>query len=146
MNDNKNDDLNMNNNHNDDNDFSNTINTKTRNKFNPVLKISNTLRNEDTLLNKNDDIDITSRKKGNNLIKSLMTSFSGDNKEKKYFFSPNRMDTNNEYPLILTNRNKGDKNDNNEKYLPSNFKKYKNSGNYGKKLNNVLRQKTSKKD
>ena len=144
-NENKNDEknANANNNNNEDNAYFNTINTKSRNKQIPLIKVSNALKNDDNALNNNDDINLK-KKKNNNLIKSFMSSFNGDSTGKQNFFSPNKMGLNNEYPLILTNRNK---NENNEKYSPSNFKKfYKNTGKYGKKLNNALRQKTSKKD
>ena len=144
-NENKNDEknVNANNNNNEDNAYFNTINTKSRNKQIPLIKVSNALKNDDNALNNNDDINLK-KKKNNNLIKSFMSSFNGDSTGKQNFFSPNKMGLNNEYPLILTNRNK---NENNEKYSPSNFKKfYKNTGKYGKKLNNALRQKTSKKD
>ena len=73
-----------------------------------------------------------------------MTSFNVDNRE-KLFFSPNKNNSNNEYPLILTNRNQNDNNQG-EKYIQRSYKKYKNSGNYGKKLNYALKQKSSKKD
>ena len=145
-NENKNDEknINANNNNNEDNAYFNTINSKSRNKQIPIAKVSNTIRNEDIVLNKNDDINMNLKKRGNSLIKSFMSSFNGASQGKQNFFNPNKMGLNNEYPLILTNRNK---NENNDKYSPSNFKKYyKNTGKYGKKLNNALRQKTSKKD
>ena len=125
----------------------NTVNTKSRNKRNSHIKISNTLAQNDNNDN-NDGIDIgfNSKIKGNNLVKSLFSSFNGDNKGKS-FFSPSKMISNDEFPIILTNRNLNNKNQaNKEKYVQYNYKKYKDSGKYGKKLNFALKQKSSKKD
>ena len=125
----------------------NTVNTKSRNKRNSNIKISNTLAQNDNNDN-NDGIDIgfNSKIKGNNLVKSLFSSFNGDNKGKS-FFSPSKMISNDEFPIILTNRNLNNNNqENKEKYVQYNYKKYKDSGKYGKKLNFALKQKSSKKD
>ena len=126
--------------------YSSTINTKSRNKVYPHMKISNTLKNEDFLSDKKNDNDLISHKKGNNFVKSLMASFSGDKGQK--FYRPDKMGFNNDYPLILTNRNNRNDNNsgNNDKYVPLNFQRFKESGKYGKKLNNALRQKSTKKD
>ena len=130
-------------NKNDDNDigYSNTINPKSRNNQNSI-KINKTAKNEDYLFDKNNDEGFNSKSKGNKFIHNLMSSFTGDNREKQ-FFSPNKKISTSEYPLILTNRNE---NNNNEKYIQHNYKKYKDSGKYGKKLNYVLKQKITKKD
>ena len=57
------------------------------------------------------------------------------------------MISNDEFPIILTNRNLNNNNqENKEKYVQYNYKKYKDSGKYGKKLTFALKQKSSKKD
>ena len=131
-------------NKNDEPNYLNTINPKSRNNN---IKARKTLAKDSIFLEKNeniDDKDIKIKSKDNNLLKSFMTSFNVDNRE-KLFFSPNKNNSNNEYPLILTNRNQNDNNQG-EKYIQRSYKKYKNSGNYGKKLNYALKQKSSKKD
>ena len=122
----------------------NTINTKSRNNQNINYRVSKTLKNDDYLLDKNNDKDegFNSKIKENKTIKNLIASFSGDNKDT--FFRKTNRNSAKEYPLIMTNRNQN--NQNNEKYIQQNYKKFKDSGNYGKKLNFVLKQKTSKKD
>ena len=135
-------------NRNEDNDigYINTINTKSRNnQYSSINKISKTLKNEDYGLDKNNDNEEgNSKKKGNNkIIQNLISSYTGDNKDRK-FFSPNKNDSRNEFPLLLTNRNQNS--NNNDKHIQQNYKKYKDSTKYGKKLNYALKQKTSKKD
>ena len=128
---------------NDDLGYPNTINAKSRNNQNLNVKINKTVKNEEYLLDKNNDEGNKSKSKNNQFIQGLMSSFNSDSKE-QLFLSPNKRISTNEYPLILTNRN--EKNNNNEKHAQQNYKKYKDSGKYGKKLNYVLKQKTTKKD
>ena len=128
---------------NNDIGYPNTINTKSRNNQNLNIKINKTVKNEEYLLDKNNDEGYKSKSKNNQFIQSLMSSFNSDNKE-QLFSSPNKRISTNEYPLILTNRN--EKNNNNEKHTQHDYKKYKDSGKYGKKLNFVLKQKATKKD
>ena len=133
---------------NEDNDigYINTINTKSRNNQYSNFKTSKTLKNEDYGLNKNDNNEegtISKKKVKNELIQNLISSYTGDNKDNK-FFSLSKNDSRNEFPLLLTNRNQN--NNNNEKYIQQNYKKYNDSTKYGKKLNYALKQKTSKKD
>ena len=141
-NENKNDDKNKN--EKDEYDYTNNINIKSRNNQYPTIKIK-TSKNENFFIDKKDTLDngFITKRNNNDLIKSLMDNFDGDTKE-KLFFSPNKRISSNEYPLILTNRNQNS--DSNEKYIQLNYKKYKDSGKYGKKLNYVLKQKNAKKD
>ena len=129
-------------------DFSNhnTINTNNNNNNNIEYPIINTVKNEDFLLDDN----INPSKKGNNLIRNLMSSFSGD-KDKNFFNSSKRVRVSiKKSPAVVTSSN--NINDNippiaNVKYTAAhNYKKFKESGKYGKKLVNILRQKTTKKD
>jgi NTP pyrophosphatase (non-canonical NTP hydrolase) len=119
--------------------YSNTINANNNNEY-PII---NTIKNDNILFDNNP------LKKGNNLIRSLMSSFSGD-KDNKLFSSSKRISIN-KYPVNLTSAN-NNRNDNNPPLIGvkssanHNFKKFKESGKYGKKLVNILRQKTAKKD
>ena len=142
---NTNDEKNIKNN--DDTKYLNTINSKTRNKQSySNIKNFKTLKNENFQNDKTDNTEFGLNSKINgNLIKNLMSSFSGDNKE-RLLFSPSKRISSDEYPLILTNRNTNNNQKDSEKYVQLNYKKYKDSGKYGKKLNYVLKQKSSKKD
>ena len=133
-------------NRNEDNDlgYINTINTKSRNNQYSNVKISKTLKDEDYNLDKNNDNDeggISKKKVNNKIIQNLLSSYTGDNNKK--FFSQNKNNSGTEFPLLLTNRNQYN---NNDKHIQQNYKKYKDSTKYGKKLNFALKQKTSKKD
>ena len=134
---NENDEKNIN--PNDNVAYSNTINANNNDEY-PII---NTIKNENILLDNNPS------KKGNNLIRSLMSTFSGD-KDNKLFSSSKRISVK-KYPVNLTSAN-NNRNDYNPPLISvkssanQNFKKFKESGKYGKKLVNILRQKTSKKD
>ena len=123
----------------------NTLNVKSRNNQYPNIKINTTSKNDKYFMDKNDSLDkgFNTKRNDNNLIKSLMNTFDGDTNEKN-FLSPNKRISANEYPFIFTNKNQN--NNANEKYIQLNYKKYKDSGKYGKKLNFFLKQKNAKKD
>ena len=145
-NDNKNDEKNNLNNKKEDEDisYSNTINTKYKgnNKF-PNIKINKTLKNDDDFsLNKIEESEYKPQIKKKNLIRNLITNFSGDNIEKDIFI--NQRKTGKEYPLIFGKRNNN--NESNEKIIDTKFKIFKNSRNYSKKLIHNLKIKSAKKD
>ena len=149
--DNQKDEKNINNDDkNDEVIYTNTINNNNnKNKNNVYPKIRNLLKNEDYLLDKNYNLDLNSQNKDKTLIRNLITSFNGNNKERQIFSASKRVEvSNNEYPIVLTNINS--RNDintlGNEKYISHNFRSFKNSGKYGKKLAIILKKKSSKKD
>ena len=129
----------------DEFNHSNIINSKSRNNQNNIMKTSKSVKKDILFIDKNED-DSYFKIKGNdnNLFKSIMSGFNGDEKEIN-LFSSNKNNYNNEYPLILSNRNQNN-NNKSEKYIQQAYKKYKNSVYYGKKLSYAFKQKNAKKD
>ena len=133
----------------ENNYYNNTINTKTKVSQFPNIKSNKSIRNEEFPTIKSDEnifaintINNQSKSK-RNIVQQLMTSLSGDFTDKQ---SPNdKITSGNEYPpLILNNWNS--MNETTEKYVEKPFKSFKDSGRYGKKLVNVLKKKSAKKD
>jgi len=101
--DNKNDEKNNQSNKKGDEEifYNNTINSKYKgnSKF-PNIKINNTMKNEeDVTFNKNEKSEYKPQVKKKNLIRNLISSFSGENIEKDIFNHERKLGK--EYPLIF---------------------------------------------